>query len=49
MGLGTVLFPTVFNDNCLMTMPMISFRAGKIDKKCKLLSEFLAVTLRALC
>jgi hypothetical protein len=44
LGLG-VTFSTLFNDNCLMTMLMINFRARKIDNKCKYLSNFGAITL----
>jgi hypothetical protein len=32
-----------------MIRPVVSFRAVKVGKKCKHLSNFLAVTLQALC
>jgi hypothetical protein len=44
-----IIFLTIFNDTYRIIRPMISFREIKIDMKCKHLSDFAAVTLRALC
>jgi hypothetical protein len=52
MGLGImiiIIFPMIFNDTYRMVRPMISFRIIKTGKKWKHLSNFPAVTLRALC
>jgi hypothetical protein len=43
------IYPIIFNDTYQMIGPVDSFRAVKIDKKCKHLSNFPAVTLRELC
>jgi hypothetical protein len=49
LGLSDNNFSYDFNDTCQMSMPMIRFWARKIHKKCKQLSNFPAVTLRAFC
>jgi hypothetical protein len=49
LGEGVGIWDNIFNDAYRMIRPMISFREIKIGKKCKHLSNFPAVTLRALC
>jgi hypothetical protein len=42
-------FSMILNDTYRMIRPMVSFRAIKIGKKRKNVSNFPAVTLRAFC
>jgi hypothetical protein len=49
LGLGIIIFPMIFNDTYRMIISMTNSRVRKIDKKCKHLSNFSPVTLRALC
>jgi hypothetical protein len=44
-----IIFPMIINDTYEIMRPMTSFRAIKIDKICKHLSNFPAATARALC
>jgi hypothetical protein len=48
-GFRDNIFSMIFNDTYRMIRPMASFRAVKIDTKCKHLSNFPAVTLRTCC
>jgi hypothetical protein len=43
-----IIFSVIFSDTYLIIRPMIRFRAMKIDIKYKHISNFAAVTLRAL-
>jgi hypothetical protein len=45
----TMIFSMIFSHTYRMILPMTSFRAIKIDRKCKHLSNFPAVTLREFC
>jgi hypothetical protein len=44
-----IICSVIINDTHRMIRFMISFRAIKIDKECKHLSNLIAVTLLALC
>jgi hypothetical protein len=49
LGLRDNNFSMIIIDTYGMMMSMITFWARRVDKNCKLLSEFPAVTLRAIC
>jgi hypothetical protein len=49
LGLGTTIFPMIFNDTYQMIKSVLTFQARKIDKKCKNVLNFHTVTLWVLC